>query len=144
MPDCLTDRQEDIWEPLLAISDSIGGDVPKLAREAARALCSSDDEGLGYGTVQLVAIRNAVWEVQGRIKSSELIDRLFEEDALPSKLMEDEKPNYKKIGHWLSKFIKSYGGKPARQLDFNGGNARGYEVAELEEIFDRYCPPEVV
>jgi len=66
----------------------------------------------------------------------------FEEDALPSKLMEDEKPNYKKVGRWLSKFIKSYGGKPAQQLDFNGENARGYEVAELDEIFDRYCPPE--
>jgi hypothetical protein len=32
MPESLTDRQEDIWEPLLAIADSIGGDVPKLAR----------------------------------------------------------------------------------------------------------------
>ena len=64
----------------------------------------------------------------------------FEEDALPSKLMEDEKPNYKKVGRWLSKFIKSYGGKPPRQLDFDGQNARGYEAAELKEIFDRYCP----
>ena len=31
---------------------------------------------------------------------------------------ESEKPNYKKIGSWLSKLIKSYGGKPARQLNF--------------------------
>ena len=69
-----------------------------------------------------------------------MIDGLWEADALPSRLMEDEKPNYKKIGHWLSKFIKSYGGKPARQLDFDGQNARGYEAAELKEVFDRYCP----
>jgi hypothetical protein len=142
MPDCLTDRQEDIWEPLLAIADSIGGDAPKLAREAARALCSNDDdEGLGYSTAQLTAIRKAVGEAD-RIRSADLIDRLWEADALPSKLMEDEKPNYKKIGHWLSKSIKSYGGKGAGQLDFDGENARGYEVAELKEIFDRYCPPE--
>jgi hypothetical protein len=48
-----------------------------------------------------------------------------------------KEPNPKRIGHWLSKFIKSYGGKPARQLDFDGQNARGYEVAELKEISDR-------
>jgi hypothetical protein len=140
MPESLTDRQEDIWEPLLAIADSIGGDVPRLAREAARALSiNDDDDGLVYGTAQLVAIRKVVGD-RGRITSADLIDGLWEADALPSRLMEDEKPNYKKIGHWLSKFIKSYGGKPARQLDFDGQNARGYEAAELNEIFERYCP----
>jgi uncharacterized protein DUF3631 len=140
MPESLTDRQEDIWEPLLAIADTIGGDVPKLAREAAQVLCrNDDDEGKGYGITYLIAIRKVVGE-QGRITSADLIDGLWEADALPSRLMEDEKPNYKKIGHWLSKFIKSYSGKPARQLDFDGQNARGYEAAELKEIFDRYCP----
>ena len=44
MPECLTDRQQDIWESLLAIADSIGGDVAALARNAAEALCSDDDE----------------------------------------------------------------------------------------------------
>ena len=142
MPDCLSDRQEDIWEPLLAIADSVGGDVPRLVREAARKLCGNDDEGSGYGTAQLVAIRKAIGKQHGRTRSTDLIDRLFEDEALPSKLMEDERQNYKKIGRWLSKLIKSYGGKPARQLDFDGENARGYEAAELKEIFDRYCPPE--
>ena len=50
---------------------------------------------------------------------------VWEADALPARLMEDEQPNYKKIGHWLSKLIKSYGGKPPRLLDFNGKNDRG-------------------
>jgi hypothetical protein len=54
--------------------------------------------------------------------------------------MEGVTPNFKKIGSWLSKSIKSYGGKPPRQLDFNGTNDRGYEAAELKEIFERYCP----
>jgi len=31
--------------------------------------------------------------------------------------------------------------KPARQLKFEGQNLRGYEAAELQPIFDRYCPP---
>jgi hypothetical protein len=37
-PEGLTDRQEDIWEPLFAIADMAGGDWPKRAREAAVSL----------------------------------------------------------------------------------------------------------
>ena len=60
----------------------------------------------------------------------------------PPRFLDDDEPNHKKIGHWLSKFIKSYGGKPARQLKVEGQNLRGYETAELQPIFDRYCPPQ--
>jgi hypothetical protein len=140
MPDFMTDRQEDIWEPLLAIADAIGGDVPKLAREAARVLCENDDE-LGFGAMALAAIQKVVGD-RGRITSADLISGLWEADALPSRLMEDEEPNHKKIGHWLSKFIKSYGGKPARKLRFGEQTFKGYEAAELKQVFDRYCPPE--
>jgi hypothetical protein len=139
MSKCLTDRQEDIWEPLIAIADSISGDVPKLARGAAEALCDNVDE-LSYGAEQLAAIRKVIGQ-KSRITSADLIEALWEADALPSRLLEDEKPNHKKIGSWLSKFIKSYGGKSARQLKFEGQNLRGYETAELQPIFDRYCPP---
>jgi hypothetical protein len=140
MPESLTDRQEDIWEPLLAIADCIGGDVPKLARAAAEALCNNEDE-LSYGAELLTAIRKVIGE-KNRITSVDLIEGLWEADALPPRLMEEEKPNHKKIGSWLSKFIKSYGGKSARQLKFEGQNLRGYETAELQPIFDRYCPPQ--
>jgi uncharacterized protein DUF3631 len=140
MPECLTDRQEDIWEPLLAIADSIGGDVPRLAREAARALCNVDDD-LSYGGTQLLAIKKVIGD-QDRISSADLIDGLWEGDTLPSKFMEGEQPNHKKIGRWLSRFIQSYGGKPARKLRFGEKTAMGYEAPDLKQIFERYCPPE--
>jgi hypothetical protein len=140
MPEWMTDRQEDIWEPLLAIADAIGGDVPELAREAARVLCNNDDE-LGYGANQLAAIRKVVGD-KNRIMSADLINGLWEADALPSRLMEDDEPNHKKIGHWLSKFIKSYGGKPARKLRLDEQTFQGYDGADLKQVFDRYCPPE--
>jgi Protein of unknown function (DUF3631) len=138
MPESLTDRQEDIWEPLLAIADAIGGNVPSLAREAARSVSGNKDDD-GYGPVQLAAIRQVVGE-SGRITSQELIDGLWKADALPSRLMEGDSPNYKKIGRWLSKFIQGYGGKPPDLMDFEGKKARGYEASELADIFIRYCP----
>jgi hypothetical protein len=141
MPDCLTDRQEDIWGPLLAIADSIGGDVPRLARETASVLCANNEDELGYASTQLLAIKKVVGE-RDRISSADLINGLWEADALPSRLMEDDQPNHKKIGHWLSKFITSYGGRPARKLRFGEQTLKGYEGADLKQLFDRYCPPE--
>jgi hypothetical protein len=38
MPAGVDDRDADIWEPLLAVADIAGGDWPKQAREAAKAL----------------------------------------------------------------------------------------------------------
>ena len=107
MPECMTDRQQDIWEPLFAIADSIGGGVPELARKAAQALCDNDDE-LGYGAAQLAAIRKIIGDLD-RIMSADLINGPWDADALPSRLMEDEEPNHKKLGRWLSKLIQSYG-----------------------------------
>jgi len=93
------------------------------------------------GTKQLLAIKKVVGD-QDRITSADLINGLWEDDALPSKLMEEDEPNHKKIGHWLSKFIRSYGGKPARQLRFGHRTLKGYEAAELKPVFNRYCPME--
>jgi hypothetical protein len=140
MPDFMSDRQEDIWEPLLAIADAIGGDVPRLAREAARVLCNNVDE-LGYGATQLAAIKKVVGD-RDRISSADLINGLWEADSLPARLMNDDQPNHKKLGHWLSKFMKVYGGKPARKLRFGEQTLMGYEAADLKQVFDRYCPPE--
>lgn len=44
LPDELNDRQQDIWEPLLALADSAGGTWPKRAREAAIALHKTQDD----------------------------------------------------------------------------------------------------
>jgi hypothetical protein len=44
LPDELNDRQQDVWEPLLAIADAAGGDWPTKARAAARELHGDGDE----------------------------------------------------------------------------------------------------
>ena len=41
MPEGVEDRDADIWEPLLAIADSVGGEWPKRARVAAVSLVSA-------------------------------------------------------------------------------------------------------
>jgi len=45
LPDELNHRQQDIWEPLLAIADAAAGDWPKRARAAAVELHGAADPG---------------------------------------------------------------------------------------------------
>jgi Protein of unknown function (DUF3631) len=55
VPDELSDRAADVWEPLLAIADLAGGDWPERARRAALELSAggdSEDDSVG---VQLLA-----------------------------------------------------------------------------------------
>src|SRR5262249_52396987 len=44
VPDQLGDRDADNWRPLLAIADQVGGDWPRIAREAALELSGVADE----------------------------------------------------------------------------------------------------
>lgn len=52
IPHELDDRAADVWEPLLAIADAIGGTWPARAREAAVVLCShrkeADTDGIQF------------------------------------------------------------------------------------------------
>jgi hypothetical protein len=69
-PEGLTDRQEDVWEPLLAIADMAGGDWPKRAREAAVSLY---DDARKQETVSKGVL--ALWHIYEAFES-EGVDKL--------------------------------------------------------------------
>jgi len=62
-PAGLNDRAFDAWEPLLAIAECVGGDWPKLAIEAARALSGGESAGEERGVeVKAKGYRRAHFE----------------------------------------------------------------------------------
>jgi hypothetical protein len=65
MPDGITDRSADVWEPLLAVADLAGGGWPKLAREACTALVSGAQVASATTGIQLLADLRAVWRRSG-------------------------------------------------------------------------------
>jgi hypothetical protein len=80
-PPELNDRAADVWEPLLAIADIVGGDWPDRARTAAVELSTTDEPDPG---IQLLADVHTVFDSQHRqrIRSSEVLAGLRElEDA---------------------------------------------------------------
>ena len=141
----LTDRQDDIWEPLLAVADAAGGDWPALARAAAAELHAGDPENESYGVLLLADIRELV-DPDEPISTFDLATRLVKDgDRGPwadwwGKFVEsDSDASRKSVGHQIGRKLKPYGIK-AKQVTVDGDNVRGFPAGTFADAFDRYLP----
>lgn len=137
LPDALSDRQQDGWEPLLAIADAAGGSWPEQARKAALYLHDTEDEIDDSFAVRLLAAIRRVFHdliVSDRIATHDLIDALHRMDDEP-------------WGEWrrgaglkpsdLSKALADFKVRP-RQWKRDKEVKRGYLRADLEPVWARY------
>jgi hypothetical protein len=132
------DRAADTWEPLIAIADAAGGDWPRLAREACRALTAAasanDDGSLGE---RLLADLRDVFGQEEKLATETAIERLRKVNESPWADLYGSGLD----ARGLAKFLKPYGVKPkVVRLDDNK-TARGYDRADLLDPWQRYLPP---
>jgi hypothetical protein len=89
LPEALRDREQEVWEPLLAIADELGGDWPERARQAAIALAgatareTSDAESNG---VRLLDNIGGIFVARGLpevLLTGQLLAALNEDETLP-------------------------------------------------------------
>jgi hypothetical protein len=136
MPDQLEDRQEDAWEPLLAVADVAGGHWPELARRAAVALCedaaNEDAESL---EVRLLRDIRAVFDTMphvGFLSTNVLLEQLRKIDDAPWR---DLDLTGRKLALRLSRFEV----KPRHNAT---KSERGYHLEDLLDAFGRYIRPD--
>lgn len=135
----LVDRAADVWEPLLAVADAVGGRWPVRAREAALHLTKGEstmaEEPLGQ---RLLRDIRSIWPAeQTRMASKVLVDTLRERfDVTEVNWM-----SYGKDGlnpQSMAALLKPYELLPV-QLKLDGGkNLRGYDRKAFEGAWDRY------
>jgi hypothetical protein len=147
VPDVLTDRAAEAWEPLVAIADLAGGAWPKRAREAALALHGvADIESTG------VALLGAISESFTDAETKATRDRLLTRELLELLVARDGEP----WGSWwgqalakgdvqgpaykLSKLLRPFG-ITARSIRNGDDRGQGYERADFLEAWSRYLPP---
>lgn len=135
LPDDLSDRQADAWEPLLAIADTAADGWPERARKAAHVL-SDRETAASRGTMLLAAIRDALGDAPA-IFTTNILEEINNDDELPFGGWSDGKGL---DARGLSKLLKPYGLGPTtvRQSE---KVAKGYKRADLAEAFARYLPP---
>lgn len=166
LPEELNDRAQDGWEPLLAIADEAGGDWPKMARDAARALsgaCAAEDDGDQNPSGWLLRdIRKAFsatpcdeeglpfweprWDAVERLHTADPIDRLCRIPGAPWATWRRGEPiNPERLAKLLDGYTDA-DGKQIRprqiKLKINGKNVKrhGYELATFKDAFARFLP----
>jgi uncharacterized protein DUF3631 len=143
LPDELSDRQQDITEPLLAIADMAAGDWPERGRNALVTLCVQidDDESLG---VKLLSGIHSAFNGDDKIATQDLIQALVDQDTdAPWALWwEGDLKNGKVQGaaQRLARLLKPYKIKSRVIRLSDEKEARGYVRADFLEGWNRFLP----
>ena len=138
LPDELSDRDQDNWEPLLTIAQCAGNEWLTAATEAALNLSKSENV-LSINTELLSDIREIfAAQHEGKISSADLIETLVKDTEAPWVTWNRGKP----LGaRQLAKLLEPYGIK-TKNLKFGLYNTlKGFELAQFEDAFARYLAP---
>jgi len=139
LPDALSDRSQDNWEPLLAIAECAGEEWVRRATHAALTM-SASSEAMGSASNDLLAdIREVLngW-TSSTIKSVELIEKLCED---PEMGWSAYNRGRELTPRQLSKYLSVYNLKPRTVRQKDGSTPKGYYLEEFQEIFLRYLKP---
>jgi putative DNA primase/helicase len=141
IPGALHDRAADNWRCLLAIADLAGADWPEKARQVAVLLSGDPDESSSAGTQLLEDLRDLFVEDGG--------DALFTETILAALAEMTDRPwpewkNAKPMSsRQLAKLLGLYRVK-SKTVWRDGKSAKGYDLTDLQEHFDRYLTSQSV
>ena len=147
IPDVLTGRAADGWEPLFAIADGAGGNWPEDARDAAKVLSVRPDNSDGALSIRLLAdIKDAFAHAS--------TDRIFSRDLLAALAMIEDAPWGEMPGrsgrplsaHALGRLLRPYGIR-SRDVRIPPTNGKGFLAEDFVDVWARYTseatpPPE--
>ncbi|MFF8402857.1 DUF3631 domain-containing protein [Streptomyces sp. NPDC015684] len=144
MPDGVTDRPADVWEPLLAVADAVGGDWPERARAACVALVTAskaNDKG-SLGVRLLTDLRDHVMVGIDRLPTVAILDRLNAMDDAPWADLGGKPLDSRRLSKMLAEYMTADNEPIAsRNIKAAGSVLKGYYAADLWDAWARYCPP---
>ncbi|WP_405409785.1 DUF3631 domain-containing protein [Streptomyces decoyicus] len=144
MPEEVTDRPADVWEPLIAIADAAGGQWPERARTACVELVAAakvDDKG-SIGIRLLTDLRDHVLSGIDRLPTVAVLERLHSLDEAPWADMGGRPLDARGLAKMLREYMTG-DNRPisARNIKASGSVMKGYYTADLADAWQRYCPP---
>jgi hypothetical protein len=137
LPESVFNRQADNWRPLFAIAEAASGDWPKRCADAFAKLSSQNDADSESLRVNLLADIRQIFTSE-RMFSKDVIDTLKEMAERPWPEVCRGKPINER---WLARNLAGFG-IHSKTLRIVGDRAKGYEVADFREAFERYLPRE--
>jgi putative DNA primase/helicase len=137
LPEALSDRAQDNWEPLLAIAECAGPEWVRRATAAALKLSGDASEAVSTGNELLADIRQAFESKQvEKIRTTELIDALAADDEQGWATYNRGKPI---TPRQLARLLEGYGIRP-KTVRFGPHTPKGYDRSQFADAFARYLP----
>lgn len=150
MPKGVVDRPAEVWEPLLAIADLAGGEWPEMVRKACKEFVFAPKHKAPTPSLELLrdiqtimGHGTAFTSKMDRIKTNELLDRLYEIEDAP---WSDNGYGKRLTPRGLSQLLSEYGIAPTT-FRSGGKSIKGYvtyptkDQAGLADAWLRYLPP---
>jgi len=138
LPEALSDRAQDNWEPLLAIADLAGRDWPSRARKAALRI--SRQEQVPSLAVEILTDIQEVFcaKQKSELGTQELLGALCEKEEAPWATLNRGTPMRP---YALAKLLRGFGIGSAK-LRFGSITLQGYRKKDFEDAWSRYLPGE--
>jgi Protein of unknown function (DUF3631) len=136
LPDAITDRDADVWEPIIALADLAGGAWPERAREAAVEMVKAGKDREPSLGIRLLADLRTVFGDREAMATSDILAELLRLDEAPWADLKGRPLN----DRGLARRLRHYEIKP-KLFRLGTERARGYFRADLQDAWDRYLPP---
>jgi hypothetical protein len=134
LPESLSDRAADIWEPLFVLADLAGPEWSATSRDAAISLAAASYDSNPI-TSLLTDICIEFYEPEtDRLFSRDLVAEL---NRIPNRPWAEVLRGKPVTELWLSQQLRRYGIRP-RNIVINGIQAKGYLLSDCRDIFSRY------
>lgn len=137
LPEELSARAQDVWEPLLAIADLAGGEWPQRARKAAVVLMTRNQDA-SQG-VRLLDDIQTIFTEHGdpdRLTTATLLSDLNEREEWTWGTIDHGRSLN---GHRLAALLKPFGVGPTRWRE-GDVVTRGYHRSDFFDLWARYLP----
>lgn len=138
LPEDLSDRAQDNWEPLLSIAQCAGKEWVERATKAALTLSKSEHASVSTGNELLADIQFAFEQKRTRkITTIELIEALTNDPENSWATYNRGKPL---TPRQLGKQLAAYGIK-SKTVRMGNSTPKGYDLEDFTDAFSRYLAP---
>jgi hypothetical protein len=147
MPEGITDRPADVWEPLIAIADAAGGAWPERTRAACVALVGQAAVRSPSLGVRLLSDLRTVFGSDRALTTEDVLTRLRALDIAPWADFKGEGLDSRALARLLSRYEYDdpTTGQPVpiepRKVKLGGRSLQGYRAEHLADAWTRYLPP---
>jgi hypothetical protein len=146
MPEGITDRPADVWEPLIAIADAAGGAWPERTRAACVALVGQSAERSPSLGVRLLADLRDIFGTAPTMHTDDLLAALHGLDSAPWGDLKGQPLDARGLARLLSRYEYDdpQTGQPrpveSRKVTINSRSLQGYRAEHLADAWARYLP----